>query len=102
MVLRCRFEAGGDVAEDGSSDVKFEAGDGAVDVEVEFASGCDMVAVAESEATGVVVRRDLTGAMQAGSDIDDRVEVESLRVVRRNRCTPRGILARSRGSEIRS
>ncbi len=68
MVLRCRVEEG---VEDELS-VMFEAGDGAaVGVEVEFAAGGGVVADLELVAVGV--GRVLTGAMQAGFDIDGRV-----------------------------
>ena len=70
MVLRCRVEEG---VEDELS-VMFEAGDGAaVGVEVEFAVGGGVGAVADLELVAVGVGRVLTGAMQAGSDIDVRV-----------------------------
>jgi hypothetical protein len=67
MVLRCRVEEG---VEDELS-VMFEAGDGAaVGVEVVFAAGGGVGAVAELELVAVGVGRVLTGAMQAVSDID--------------------------------
>lgn len=70
MVLRCRVEEG---VEDEFS-VMFEAGDGAaIGVEVEFAVGGGVEAVADLELVAVGVGRVLTGAMQAGSDIDVRV-----------------------------
>ena len=70
MVLRCRVEEG---VEDELS-VMFEAGDGAaVGVEVEFAAGGGVGAVADLELVAVGVGRVLTGAMQAGFDIDGRV-----------------------------
>jgi hypothetical protein len=66
--------------------VMFEVGDGAaVGVEVEFAAGGGVGAVAELELVAVGVGRVLTGAMQAGSDIDGRVRAGSLRTVRRKR-----------------
>ena len=84
MVLRCRVV---DVVEDELS-VLFEAGDGAaVGVDVEFAAegGVTVGAVAELELVVVGVGRVLTGAMQAGSDIDGRVRAGSLRTVLRKR-----------------
>jgi hypothetical protein len=70
MVLRCRVEEG---VEDELS-VMFESGDGAaVGVEVEFAAVGGVGAVADLELVAVGVGRVLTGAMQAGSDIDVRV-----------------------------
>ncbi len=49
----------------------FEASDGAaVGVEVEFAAGGGVVAVAELELVAVGVGRILTGAMHSGADID--------------------------------
>jgi hypothetical protein len=66
MVLRCRVEEG---VEDELS-VMFEAGDGAAGVEVEFAAGGGVGAVADLELVAVGVGRVLTGAMQAVSDID--------------------------------
>ena len=82
MVLRCRVEEG---VEDELS-VMFEAdGGAAVGVEVEFAAGGGVGAVAELELGAVGVGRVLTGAMQAGSDIDGRVRAGSLRTVLRKR-----------------
>ena len=66
MVLRCRLEVGVVVVEDGPSDVRFEAGDGAVvEVEVEFELevGFKVGVVADPELIGVGVERDRTGAM---------------------------------------
>ena len=60
MVLRCRVEEG---VEDEFS-VMFEAGDGAaIVVEVEFAVGGGVGAVADLELVAVGVGRVLTGAM---------------------------------------
>ena len=82
MVLRCRVV---DVVEDELS-VLFEAGDGAaVGVDVEFAAEGGVGAVEELELVVVGVGRVLTGAMQAGSDIDGRVRAGSLRTVLRKR-----------------
>lgn len=64
MVLRCRLEVGVVVVEDGPSDVRFEAGDGAVvEVEVEFEVGFKVGVVADPELIGVGAERDRTGAM---------------------------------------
>ena len=82
MVLRCRVV---DVVEDELS-VLFVAGDGAaVGVDVEFAAEGGVGVVEELELVVVGVGRVLTGAMQAGSDIDGRVRAGSLRTVLRKR-----------------
>ena len=64
MVLRCRLEVGVVVVEDELSDVRFEAGDGAVvEVEVEFEVRFKVGVVADPELIGVGAERDRTGAM---------------------------------------